>query len=135
MCIRDSPVGGDDLIAATVAAATELVGEFQTTGVIVPSPLVDAVMAGLREAGADPVDTRESETLGATLSVVDAAVVKGLEFDVVVVVEPSDFANLYPEELTGLRLLYVALTRAVQRLTIVHSQPLPALLQVVEEDS
>ena len=129
------PVGGDDLIAATVAAATELVGEFQTTGVIVPSPLVDAVMAGLREAGADPVDTRESETLGATLSVVDAAVVKGLEFDVVVVVEPSDFANLYPEELTGLRLLYVALTRAVQRLTIVHSQPLPALLQVVEEDS
>ncbi len=123
-------VSPDDLIAATVAAAGDVAGEFQTTGVIVPSPMVDAVLQGLKADGADPVDTRKSETLGAALSVVDAAVVKGLEFDVVVVVEPAAFATLYPEELTGLRLLYVALTRAVQRLTIVHSQPLPAPLTV-----
>lgn len=119
-----------ELIDATVAAATSMAAEFQTTGVIVPSPLVDEVMAGLQSAGADPVDTRKSETLGASLSVVDAAVAKGLEFDVVVVVEPGEFANLYPEELTGLRLLYVALTRAVQQLTIVHSLALPEALQV-----
>ncbi len=123
-------VEAGEVVAATVAAATELAGEFQTTGVIVPSPMVDAVLEGLRNEGTDPVDTRKSETLGAALSVVDAAVVKGLEFDVVVVVEPAAFVDLYPEELTGLRLLYVALTRAVQRLTIVHSAPLPNPLRI-----
>lgn len=49
---------------------------------------------------------------------------KGLEFDSVVVVEPARFLD----EANGLSLLYVALTRATMRLTIVHQRPLPALL-------
>ena len=47
---------------------------------------------------------------------------KGLEFDAVVVVEPAAIAGGTPR---GLRLLYVALTRAVQELVIVHQLPLP----------
>jgi ATP-dependent exoDNAse (exonuclease V) beta subunit len=34
------------------------------------------------------------------------------------------------EEQQGLRALYVALTRSTRRLTIVHSLPLPAAMQV-----
>ena len=48
---------------------------------------------------------------------------KGLEFDAVVVVEPAAIAGGTPR---GLRLLYVALTRAVQELVVVHAEPLPA---------
>ena len=50
---------------------------------------------------------------------------KGLEFDHVVVAEPSAIAAA---EARGLRLLYVVLTRAVSALTIVHAEPLPSEL-------
>jgi superfamily I DNA/RNA helicase len=49
---------------------------------------------------------------------------KGLEFDAVVVVEPARFLD----EPNGLSLLYVALTRSTDRLTLVHRRPLPDLL-------
>lgn len=41
---------------------------------------------------------------------------KGLEFDTVIVAEPAEF---------GTSDLYVALTRATQRLGVVHTGPLP----------
>jgi hypothetical protein len=47
---------------------------------------------------------------------------KGMEFDVVVVVEPAAIAR---KTLSGLRLLYVTLTRATKELIVVHSKPLP----------
>jgi DNA helicase IV len=50
---------------------------------------------------------------------------KGLEFDAVVVVEPAAIAGGTAQ---GLRLLYVALTRAVQELVVVHAGPLPTAL-------
>ena len=51
---------------------------------------------------------------------------KGLEFDVVVLVEP---AELLAESRRGRNDLYVALTRATQRLTVVHTAPLPPELR------
>ena len=117
-----------DVTGAVVESATELSADHQTTGVIVPAPMLDVVYDALDQAGLDPVDTRRSETLGATLSVVDAAVAKGLEFDAVIVVEPAAFPELHTDERVGLRLLYVALTRAVQRLTIVHERTIPGVL-------
>jgi hypothetical protein len=62
------------------------------------------------------------------VEVVPATVAKGLEFDRVVVVEPAAIADAEPDERTGLRRLYVVLTRAVSELTIVHADPLPAAL-------
>ena len=122
------PSDNVSLLAGVVAAAQSLAGEHQTTGVIVPAPLLSEVFAALDEAGLDPVDTSKSQTLGAALSVVDAAVAKGLEFDAVVIVEPAAFLDLEIPEVTALRLLYVALTRAVQQLTVVHERALPAPL-------
>ena len=55
-------------------------------------------------------------------------VAKGLEFDRVVVVEPADIVAAEADELTGLRRLYVVLTRAVSALTIVHAKALPPQL-------
>jgi len=63
------------------------------------------------------------------VTVVSPPDAKGLEFDAVVVVEPAKFVPASGDEhRAGLRLLYVALTRAVQTLTIVHHLPLPAAL-------
>jgi DNA helicase IV len=54
------------------------------------------------------------------LSVVDGIEAKGLEYDAVVLVEPTE---LVTESTTGPRTLYVALTRATQRLTVLTSDP------------
>jgi DNA helicase IV len=51
---------------------------------------------------------------------------KGLEFDSVVVVEPEAIAA---ESARGYNDLYVALTRATQRLGVLHTQPLPVGLE------
>jgi DNA helicase IV len=58
----------------------------------------------------------------ARLSLVPVTLVKGLEFDHVIVVEPS---GIVTAEARGLQRLYVALTRAVSRLTVLHCDPLP----------
>ena len=50
---------------------------------------------------------------------------KGLEFDSVIVVEPAAIIDAADH---GLGDLYVALTRATQRLGIVHARPLPQVL-------
>jgi len=52
------------------------------------------------------------------LKVVGSLHCKGLEYDAVVVVEP---AELIAESLTGRRVLYVALTRATQHLSVLTS--------------
>ena len=44
------------------------------------------------------------------------------------VLEPAAIAAAEPDERTGLRRLYVVLTRAVSALTVVHSEPLPVAL-------
>ena len=56
---------------------------------------------------------------------VEVGLVKGLEVDAAVVVEP---ARIVDEEAQGERALYVALTRATKRLAVVHEAPLPTSL-------
>ncbi len=63
---------------------------------------------------------------GGTLALAPVTLVKGLEFDEVIVVEPGRIAAA---EARGLHRLYVALTRAVSRLTVLHADRLPAALQ------
>jgi len=57
------------------------------------------------------------------VSVLPVAEAKGLEFDSVVLVEPAAVVGESPRGLTD---LYVALTRATQRLHVVHAGELPA---------
>lgn len=100
------------------AAARAALDHEGTVGVIVPdadrTEARDAVASLL--AGADAAQR---------LHVVPATIAKGLEYDRVIVVEPAAIAAAEPDVRTGLRRLYVVLTRAVSGLTVVHSAPLP----------
>ncbi len=67
------------------------------------------------------------------VQLVPAALAKGLEFDQVIVVEPAAIVAAEPDERTGLRRLYVVLTRAVSGLTVLHTQTLPPDLAAAQE--
>lgn len=66
---------------------------------------------------------------GRRIQIVPASLAKGLEFDHVVVAEPADIVAAEPNEITGLRRLYVCLTRPISSLLIVHTRPLPSALR------
>ena len=68
----------------------------------------------------------EPTALDAATVVLTPVQSKGLEFDAVLVVEP---AEILAEPDRGARDLYVALTRATQRVGIVHTGPRPRLLE------
>jgi DNA helicase IV len=113
-----------DLAAATLVEATAALDHEGSVAVIAADAAVDRLRAHLIAAGLDNAtpDDVDSE---ARITVVPASVVKGLEYDHVIVVEPADIVAAEPR---GLHRLYVVLTRAVSRLSVVHSQPLPAPL-------
>ena len=67
--------------------------------------------------------------LDAPVSVLTVADAKGLEFDAVIVVDPDRILRESPR---GPSDLYVALTRATQRLGVIHTGRLPAVLTKLE---
>ena len=84
----------------------------------------------IRSAGIAVNDVRQSNDVAGSINVVDPGDAKGLEFDAVVIVEPE---LVVASDERGLRLLYVALTRSTQHLSIVHEGrpvPLPELPSV-----
>ena len=117
----------DDLLVAVAVATRKLTEEITngTIAVVAPDSMVDRVSRALEDAGIEHGRaTRTGLEMGVT--VVPVSVVKGLELDGVVVVEPS---SIVAEEQQGLRALYVALTRSTRRLTIVHADALPAAME------
>ncbi len=117
----------DDGLVAAVAAVTEEERRAVGTGnvaVICPASLVEAVSGAFDRAGIDH-GRANRRGLDQQVTVVPVALVKGLELDASVVVEP---AAIVDEETQGLRALYVALTRATKRLAIVHARSLPDAL-------
>ena len=101
-----------------------------SVGVIAAGRRRRAVSAALTAAGVahGRLDAEHGDDEDHQVELVPASVAKGLEFDRVVVVEPAAIAAAEPDERTGLRRLYVVLTRAVSELTIVHAEPLPEAL-------
>jgi DNA helicase IV len=90
-------------------------------GVIAPDSMIDELSEHLTAAGVNHgTATRTGLDEGVTL--VPVSVVKGLELDAVVVVEP---ARIVADHEHGMRSLYVALTRPTQHLSIVHADDLP----------
>ncbi|WP_235494896.1 AAA family ATPase [Geodermatophilus sp. Leaf369] len=107
-----------------VEVVTELSGTAGSTGVVCADADVPALVALLAAGGLDvPALTDDAEA--ARVAVVPASLVKGLEFDHVVVVEPAAIVAAEPR---GLHRLYVALTRAVSSLVVLHRGELPAAL-------
>jgi len=126
--------GVEDPVAATVAAARGLAERVGSVGLIVPDLRVSAVAAGLTAAGLahavlgeDPAGI-EAEEFDVPLDVVPASLAKGLEFDHVLLLEPESIVAGEADRVTGLRRLYVCLTRAVTSLVVLHALPLPVEL-------
>ncbi|WP_369145564.1 AAA family ATPase [Streptomyces sp. R44] len=104
-----------DLAAGVREAVRDALAAEGSVGVITADGLVDAVAEAAGDCGG-----------GERVTVLPATVVKGLEFDHVVVVEP---AAIVAAEARGVNRLYVVLTRAVSRLALVHAGELPECLR------
>ncbi len=114
-----------DLIADAIAAVQALHDQEGSIGLIVPDAVGDQANAALTEAGVDHSVLGRDDDIEARVDVVPASLAKGLEFDHVVLVEPADIAAAEADERTGLRRLYVCLTRAVTSLVVLHTKPIP----------
>ncbi|MEU6380965.1 AAA family ATPase [Streptomyces sp. NPDC046909] len=108
-----------DMPGAVVAAVRDALGREGSVGVIAADADVPWVREALAGAG---LDAAGPDDLGARVTLVPATLVKGLEYDHVVAVEPAAIAEA---EERGLHRLYVVLTRAVSGLEVVHGRPLP----------
>jgi DNA helicase IV len=114
--------------AEVVAACEELLRNEGSTGLIVADARVPALAEALTAAGIPCLAPGEETTAETRLTLVPASLAKGLEYDYVVLDEPQAVVDGEPDERTGLRRLYVALTRAVSGLIVTHAAPLPAAL-------
>ncbi|MFD7383130.1 HelD family protein [Streptomyces anulatus] len=104
---RFEPAPGGDLAATVREEAARLLAEVDGT--------VGVVVAMNRRAQA-----REwLAELGERVVALGSLEAKGLEYDATVVVSPAEIADESP---AGLRVLYVALTRATQQLTVVSGE-------------
>ncbi|MFJ7528452.1 HelD family protein [Streptomyces griseus] len=104
---RFEPVRGGDLAATVREEAARLLAEVDgTVGVVVAMNRRAQAREWLAELGERAVALGSLEA-------------KGLEYDATVVVSPAEIADESP---AGLRVLYVALTRATQQLTVVSGE-------------
>ena len=113
-----------DGLADVVRSELDAVGAGNVAVIAANSQAVDVEDALERAGLSFGRPTRRG--LDAQVAVVPVELVKGLEVDGAVVVEP---ARILREHAQGLRALYVALTRATKRLAVVHAEDLPAVLR------
>ncbi|MEU6463578.1 UvrD-helicase domain-containing protein [Streptomyces sp. NPDC046976] len=111
-----------------VAACEELLAHEGSTGLIAADARIPALAKALTAAGIGYLAPGEETTRETRLTLVPASLAKGLEYDYVVLDEPRAVVDGEPDERTGLRRLYVALTRAVSGLVVAHTAPLPEQL-------
>ncbi|MFJ3773820.1 HelD family protein [Streptomyces sp. NPDC090075] len=114
--------------AEVVAACEELLRNEGSTGLIAADARVPALAEELTAAGIGFLAPGEETTADTRLTLVPASLAKGLEYDYVVLDEPRAVVDGEPDERTGLRRLYVALTRAVSGLIVTHTAALPPQL-------
>jgi superfamily I DNA/RNA helicase len=103
-----------DLPKAVVAAVRGALAHEGSIGVVTADTDAPRIREALTTAGLEPTPGR--------LTVLPATLVKGLEYDHVITVEPAAIAEA---EERGLNRLYVVLTRAVSRLEVVHGRGVP----------
>ncbi|MFD5327982.1 HelD family protein [Streptomyces sp. NPDC127092] len=122
---RSAPEALDaDVITACLDALTHE----GSIGLIAADARITPLAQALTAAGMPFLSPGEETTAESRLTLVPASLAKGLEYDYVVLDEPAAVVDGEPDERTGLRRLYVALTRAVSGLTVVHAADLPEQL-------
>ena len=114
-------VVGPAEVAPAVAALLKEMDEGRLA-VIAPDALLPAVHEAVTDALAPGEVRTPDDGRDAPVTVTGVRQVKGLEFDVVVVVEP---AGIVDQAVRGVNDLYVALTRPTQRLVVLSSGDLP----------
>ncbi len=122
--VRLDPVGDQAGLAQLIRNAQPAEG---TTAVLVPEGFRavfakggEPLLSELALAGPDTANR---------LMLLEVRAAKGLEFDVVIVVDPQAILDASPR---GANDLYVALTRATTRVVVVHPGPLPDVLSRLE---
>lgn len=114
----------DELCEAVARVVGEVKHRHRLTGVVAPLELHERLAEALAAVGLIAVD--HVHQLGHDdVPLFGPEAVKGLEFDGVVVVNPHDILG---DTSRGARLLYVAMTRAVQELAFVTSGDRPAVI-------
>jgi len=127
--VRPAPAGSTDTAdTEVVAACEELLRNEGSVGLIAADARVPLLAEALAAAGLPYLGPGEETTLTTRLTLVPASLAKGLEYDYVVLDEPRAVVDGEPDERTGLRRLYVSLTRAVSGLIVTHTAPLPPQL-------
>ncbi|MFI6338332.1 HelD family protein [Streptomyces sp. NPDC050535] len=111
-----------------IAACEELLRHEGSIGLIAADARIPVLAEALTAAGITSLGPGEETTPDTRLTLVPASLAKGLEYDYVVLDEPQAVVDGEPDERTGLRRLYVSLTRAVSGLIVTHAAPLPAQL-------
>ena len=115
-------VAGLGLAPQVVAEERAGMGDGGRLAVIAPS----ARIGELARAVPDAVPGDRPDVLDSPVALLTVGQAKGLEFDRVVLVDP---AGILAQSPAGGHDLYVALTRATHRLTVVHDGDLPAALR------
>ena len=118
------PLAADALPTALATACTQALALPGSAAVIASDEQVAELSRVLGSAGVGH-QVLDGATADGRLILVPVTLAKGLEFDHVIVVEPARIAA----RPRGLNLLYVALTRAVSRLTVLHAESLPGPLR------
>ncbi|GAA4860820.1 HelD family protein [Kitasatospora terrestris] len=118
----------DGLVDEVVSACRDALAREGSTGLIAADARIPLLAEALDAAGLPFLDPGTETTAEARLTLVPASLAKGLEYDYVVLDEPAAIVAGEPDERTGLRRLYVALTRAVSGLAVLHREPLPSQL-------
>ena len=126
LAVREVPAA--ELTGALIAAGREALTRPGSAAIIAADDQLPALARALA-AGGVPHALLSGAAAGDLITLVPVTLAKGLEFDQVIVVEPGQIAAA---ESRGLHRLYVALTRAVSRLTVLHAEPLPAALHLFQ---
>ncbi|CAL9505240.1 HelD family protein [Streptomyces sp. enrichment culture] len=116
------PAGPGQVTEVVVDAVRAALARDGSVGVVAAEPDVPRLREALDAAG---IPAAGPGAPGARVAVVPADLVKGLEYDHVVAVEPAAITEAEGPGGRGLHSLYVVLTRAVSHLDVVHARPLP----------
>jgi len=114
------------LLQVAIERATQELADLDhgNVAVVCATSAYDGVVDAFEAAGV-AIGRARRDGFTRSITVVPVNLVKGLEVDATVVLEPSQILR---EEQQGARSLYVAVTRSTKRLAMLHTEPLPHFL-------